>query len=113
MRKTLGAALVVLVVAVAPAWAQTSVFLGRATPTQIVNVPIDTSQAIAPIPQQSTGFGLMNIGSHLHLNSLFSNFHFPGFPPTIGQSPLPPPSSFPSTHYQNAFKPVQPIVPKQ
>jgi hypothetical protein len=29
--------------------------------------------------------------------------------PTVGSSPLPSPSSFPSTHYKNAFQPVMPI----
>ncbi len=109
MRKTLGAAALMLAVAAPSGWAQTSsFFIGRATPSMpITNVPIDTSTAIAPAPtfQQAT--------SSFSLSKLFSAFHFPSFPPFIGQSNLPAPSSFPSTHYPNKLQPVKPIIPGQ
>jgi hypothetical protein len=86
-----------------------SVFSSGAT-QQVVNQPIDTSLAIAPFPGQSSGASF--------LPSFFRNIKLPGFPPIFGQSALPDPSSFPSTHYPNAqatkFVPansIQPYVP--
>jgi len=108
MRKALGVAALTLALAGPSAWAQSSPFLlGRATAGQpIINVPIDTSQAIASP-------GLPNMQPRFSLTNLFSGFHLPSFPALIGQSPFPAPSSFPSTHYPNKFKPVQPIIPGQ
>lgn len=67
---------------------------GSASRTSIINVPIDTSLAVAPFPsasQSSSGF----------LSRLFTGLHFPGFPMNQGQSALPAPTSFASTHYQS------------
>ena len=46
----LGAALLALALA-RPAHAQRTLTFGGTTPKQIVNVPIDTSHAVAPFPQ--------------------------------------------------------------
>jgi hypothetical protein len=108
MRKALGVAALALALAGPSVQAQSTQFLlGRATAGQpIVNVPIDTSQAIASpgLPNMTPGFSLTN---------LFSGFHLPSFTTLIGQSPYPAPSSFPSTHYPNKFQPVRPIIPGQ
>jgi hypothetical protein len=105
MRKAIVAAALALAVATAAGRAQgISNFMGRATPaTQIVNVPIDTSRAVGPLPQPHT----------FSFSSLFTGLHLPHFPSFIGQSPFPSPDSFPSTHYPNKLQPVMPIVPGQ
>jgi hypothetical protein len=108
MRKALAAAVLVFAVAASSAQAQGVVnFMGRATnTTQIVNVPINTSgpNVVAMTQGRHLDFGLGNV---------LSGFHLPSFPPVIGQSPYPAPSSFPSTHYPNKFQPVKPIIPGQ
>jgi hypothetical protein len=92
-----------------PARAQqrTSAFAGI-NPADIKNQPINVSKAlVAPLPTaQGSGFSLSNLMPHLSLTNLFTGSHY-------GVSPLPPPSSFPSTHYKNAFQPMMPITPKQ
>jgi hypothetical protein len=85
-----------------PAWAQRAfTFSGSVNPQELNFVPIDTSKAIgfAPRPQPFS------------IGNLFPTFHLPTWPPKIGQSPFPAPSSFPSTHYKNSFVPQQPIIP--
>ena len=92
----------------APAWAQRpSVFTGI-NPADIKNQPINISQAlIAPLPTaQGSGFSLRSLMPHFSLTNLFTGPHY-------GTSPLPPATSFPSTHYKNSFQPVAPIIPKQ
>jgi hypothetical protein len=86
----------------APAWGQRAFTLNPGVnPQQLNFVPIDTSKAIgvAPRPQPFS------------LGSIFPTFHMPTWPPKIGQSPFPAPSSFPSTHYPNKFVPRQPVLP--
>jgi hypothetical protein len=79
-----------------------SSLLGTSHP--IVNQPIDLTNLAAPLPTQSGG---------TWLTGLFKGFSTPSFPPTIGQSPLPPPSAFKSTHYPNKLQPMMPIMPTQ
>jgi hypothetical protein len=68
----------------------------------VVNTPIDTSLAIAPFPGQQDSIS--------YITSFFHNISIPGMPVTNGVSPLPPPSSFPSTQYENFRKvPFTPI----
>jgi len=97
----------------AMAQAQTlSSFMGRPitfgstgnTSQEIQNVPIDTTTALAQFPQQPG----QTASSFL---SFFPSFTMPSFPPLFGQSALPAPSSFPSTHYPNAFQPLPPVIP--
>jgi len=64
----------------------------------VVNVPIDTSNALTPFPRQETGG---------FLTSFFRKVGKIGMP-VVGQSALPAPSSFPSTKYKNSFQPVMP-----
>jgi hypothetical protein len=108
MRKAFGAAALALAAITAPAWAQgVAGFMGRATPnTQIVNVPIDTSMSVVGPMTEPRSF-------NFNFSNLFSWVKMPGFPPHVGQSPLPAPSSFPSTHYPNKFQPLKPIIPGQ
>jgi hypothetical protein len=85
-----------------PAWAQRAFnFGGAVNPQQLNFVPIDTSQAIGNVPRPQP----------FSIGNLFPKFHMPTWPPKIGQSPLPAPSSFPSTHYPNTFIPRQPVIP--
>ena len=88
-----------------PAWGQINTFLHPVRPNDIKSTPIDTSKAIvaAPLPTTSS--------NSFSLRNFFSRFSLPSFlaRPTVGSSPLPSPSSFPSTHYKNAFQPVMPI----
>lgn len=74
---------------------------GSGAAQEVVNTPIDTSLAIAPFPGQDQGISF--------LPSFFRNLTMPGLPVVHGVSPLPPPSDFPSTHYEN-FKKV-PFTP--
>lgn len=67
---------------------------------QIRNTPVDTSKAIIQKPGQSA---LTN--NRFDFSRIWSRMQIPSFPPKTGVSPLPPPSSFPSTHYEN-FKTV-------
>jgi hypothetical protein len=104
MRKGTGLlALCCGVLAVSVAWGQTSGFMGRVNPITTVNRPIDTSNVVGAPPTFSQGFSLPN---------LFRRVRTPAFPPVVGQSNYPKPSSFPSTQYKNAFNPLKPIVPK-
>jgi hypothetical protein len=92
----------------APAWAQQSrSAFGSINPVDIKNQPINVSQAlVAPLPtMQSSSFSLRNMLPHLSLTNPFTGPHY-------GTSPLPPATSFPSTHYKNSFQPVAPIIPK-
>jgi len=86
---------------------------GQAIPTfgssgasQVIqNVPINTNLSVAPFPGQSQPGYLLSFFHQLQL-PLF------GQSPTIGVSPLPAPSSFPSTNYPNKL-PQVPIPPPQ
>ncbi|MCS6851117.1 MAG: hypothetical protein NZ700_08125 [Gemmataceae bacterium] len=85
-----------LVLAADASWAQSSVFMGgSATRPQIRNVPIDTSRSVVG----PTSLGTFN------LNRMFRRIRIRGGDPVIGQSPLPPPSAFRSTHYKNGLNP--------
>jgi hypothetical protein len=107
MRHGLWAAVVILGLGlVSSARAQpASAFTGGPNPRQIIFQPVDTSKAVMvpPAPIQRRGSLFTN---------LLSKFPFTGSKPRIGQSPLPPPSSFPSTQYKDALQPVLPIIPK-
>ena len=108
---------------VGPARAQSvspATIMGGPAPSSIVNKPIDLSSAVA-VPGQP------GMQSRFNFSALFRRFTIPGFPTTRGVSPLPPPSSFPSTQYQNykmvgtpprpigdpttANSPIQPVMP--
>jgi hypothetical protein len=99
--------LVLFIVSPARGQQRTSAFAGI-NPADIKNQPINVSQAlVAPLPTaQGSGFSLTNLMPHFSLTNLFTGAHY-------GTSPLPPVSSFPSTHYKNSFQPVAPIIPKQ
>ena len=89
-----------------PAWGQINTFLHPVNPNDIKFTPIDTSKAIVAAPLPTT-----TSSSSFSLRTFFSHFSLPSFlaRPTVGSSPLPSPSSFPSTHYKNSFQPVMPI----
>jgi len=92
----------------APAWAQRPSVFGSVNSADLKNVPINISSATlnAPLPPTpSAGFSLRKFMPHLSLMNFSSA-------PRIGTSPLPPASSFPSTHYKSPLKPVAPIIPK-
>jgi hypothetical protein len=73
-----------------PAWAFN--FGGGSGPGPIKNVPIDTSNVVAPLPQpQRAGSG-----------SFFSKFHLPSWIPGFGQNRSPRPGS---------LQPRRPIMP--
>jgi hypothetical protein len=94
---------------VAPAWAQqhTASFTGI-SPADVKNQPVNVSKALAaPLPTaQGSGFSLSKIMPHVSLTNFFTGSHY-------GVSPLPPASSFPSTHYKSPIKPMAPIAPRQ
>src|SRR5689334_5630056 len=112
MRKFMWAAGLLLVPALAsPARSQgVSIFQGSFNPQPIINQPVDMSNVVdmsnivtpIPAPPKTSSFSLA---------SLIPKITLPSFPPIFGTSPLPPPSSFPSTHYQDAYKPLKPILP--
>lgn len=85
---------------VANAQQQASSFLSGVSASQIKNVPLDTSKAIGQRPGDAA-----LTGNRFNLGALFSRKPNTLYTPKQGISPLPPPSSFPSTHYQN-FKMV-------
>jgi hypothetical protein len=87
-----------------PAWGQNT-FFHPVNPNDIRFTPIDTSKAIVAAPLPTT------TSNSFSLRNFFSRFSLPSFlaRPTVGSSPLPSPSSFPSTHYKNSFQPVMPI----
>ncbi|MBX7102682.1 MAG: hypothetical protein K1X57_01280 [Gemmataceae bacterium] len=84
----------------APAQQSASSFFTGVSATQIRNTPLDTSKAIAQKPGQSA-----LTSNRFDFTYLFNKLTIPTYPPKKGISPLPPPSSFPSTHYEN-FKTV-------
>ncbi len=87
-----------------PRGVQGGVFMGNATQGNIVNQPINTTQnVVAPIPPNRLGT--------FNLQGLFHRTNIGAWPPTIGSSPMPPPTAFKSTHYPNALNPF--IVPKK
>lgn len=100
------AALFVGAVIATPAFAQRALSFGGVT-GPIVNTPVDTSNSVAPpsLPRQGRPFSLLNFVPSFSLPSFFTR-------KGPGVSPLPPPSSFPSTHYQSPIYPVAPIIPK-
>jgi hypothetical protein len=69
-------------------------------PTTVRNVAFDASNAVTQKPAQAA-----LTGNRFDFSRLFRRQQIPGFPPKTGVSPLPAPSSFPSTKYQN-FKMV-------
>jgi hypothetical protein len=82
--------------AASPARAQTaSTILGGPSPSQLTFRPVDLSNVIAPAP------GIAAAQSRFSFAGLFSKLPIPGYPPTLGSSPLPSPGSFPSTKYPN------------
>lgn len=97
-----------LLASVADAWSQSSRFLGAgshasslpAGSLSIINKPINTDLSVAPLTSKPS-----------FLSGLFRKPTMPGFPPVVGQSNLPSPSSFPSTKYPNTFKPLVPVIP--
>jgi hypothetical protein len=90
----------------APSMAQQTSTFGGVNPRDIKFTPIDTTKALAvPIPSvQSPRFSLLNFFPRISLPSFLTSPH-------VGVSPLPPVSSFPSTHYKNSFQPLPPFTP--
>jgi hypothetical protein len=85
--------------------ADITTFLHPVSAKDITFKPIDTSNAIVSpsLPATPGRFTIANFLSKFSMNSLFSK-------PVLGQSPLPPPSSFPSTHYKSPIQPQMPIM---
>jgi len=73
-----------------------STFLSGVRSQDVRNVPLDTSKAIAQQPGQSARFT-----NRFDFSALFSRKSGTLYTPKQGISPLPPPSSFPSTKYEN------------
>jgi hypothetical protein len=99
MRYPYVAAALLLAAGLAPtANAQTASLLGSGVSRRpIANVPIDTTTNVVGGQLMSTpGLGLGRFFPSLSFGR--------SSPPTIGQSPYPSPSSFPSTHYPNTFQ---------
>jgi hypothetical protein len=81
--------------------AQTN-FFHPVNPRDITFTPIDTKTAIVnPSLPSTSRFSLRNFFGGLSMPSFFGR----GF----GSSNLPPPGSFPSTHYKSPIQPVMPI----
>jgi len=107
---------------------QASSFFTGVPATQVRSVPLDTSRALIQHPAQSA-----LTSNRFNFSALFRKTAPAGYPPTRGVSPLPSPSSFPSTKYKNGrlvgtppyplawmfgngqkpLTPVAPIVPGQ
>jgi hypothetical protein len=96
--RTQAAALAVILFAWSGANAQqgASSFFTGVPATKIRTVPIDTSRAVIQKPGQSA-----LTSNRFDFTYLFNKFTIPSWPPKSGVSPLPPPSSFPSTRYRN------------
>jgi len=92
----------------AQAKAQITSSVGGINPRNITFTPVDTTKFLAApvITPTSSGFSLLNF---------LPSFHFPTFStkPIVAISPLPPPSSFPSTNYKSPFVPMAPFTPGQ
>jgi hypothetical protein len=96
MRLFVGSAAAVLLLALtAPARAQVA-FTGMTgiSPTQVQNVPINSSLPVAAPQTTSTTFGL---------SGAFAQVPFPGGQPVIGQSTFPNAASLPGSSYLQAF----------
>src|SRR5438874_8054751 len=97
MRRALSlGALVLLTVVGSPAHAQRVgpiVFGGGADPTQLVFVPIDTSNSIVPIAQPQTRTGVFK------LLDFMPRIVFPNSKPVIGQSVFPSQNQLPGAGY--------------
>lgn len=95
MRTYLAAAAAVACMAsTASAQQQASSFFTGVPANEIKFVPIDTSKVIVQSPGQSA-----LTSNRFNFAALFNKRIVPSWPPRTGVSPLPPPSSFPSTHY--------------
>jgi len=77
------------------------------------NQPIDLSNVVAPTPQPSPAFRLTNLFPSSTLIRLFPGLSRNPKPAAFSTSPLPAPSTFPSTKYPNSFVPTAPFFPKQ
>ncbi len=77
-------------------------------PRHLTFKPVSTTKNLAaPIAaQESKGFSLIKFIPKLTFPSFSTS-------PTVGVSPLPPASSFPSTHFKSPFKPLPPFTPKK
>lgn len=109
---------------------QASSFFTGVRAQEVRNVPLDTSKTVANKPAQSALFT-----NRFNFSALFSRNPGTLYTPKQGVSPLPAPSSFPSTKYQNfkmvgqppfllqwmfgnknnqaPLQPVAPIIPNQ
>lgn len=90
-----GAALMAMEGAASAQQQASSFFTGVQT-TQVRNVPLDTTRAVAQHPAQSA-----LTSNRFDFSALFKRLTIPSFPAQRGVSALPPPSSFPSTRYQS------------
>jgi len=90
-----------------PAWAQRSLStFGSVDPNKIVNKPIDMSGAIRPPTTQGSG-------TSYSLTNFFSRLFVPGITSRTALSPLPAPSSFPSTQYKSPISPLPTTSPSR
>ncbi|HEV3116871.1 MAG TPA: hypothetical protein VGY58_07465 [Gemmataceae bacterium] len=80
-------------------------FLRPVNARDITFTPIDTTHPIASpsLPSTPGRFTITNFLSKFSLSTMFSR-------PVIGQSPLPSPGSFPSTHYTSPIQPQMPVM---
>jgi len=88
--------------------AQITSSVGGINPRDITFTPIDTTRFLnAPVVTPTP--------SRFSLTNFLPSFHFPTFStkPTVAISPLPPPSSFPSTSYKSPFVPMAPFTPSK
>ena len=101
-----GAAIVIFLSLTGQVSAQARSSFGGGGSNKLTFTPVDTSkQVAAPVGSLPT--------KQFKLSNFFTQLHLPGFltGPHFGTSPLPPASSYPSTHYKNFFPPAKPIFP--
>src|SRR5262245_14584399 len=85
-----------------PAWGQsTQNLLGSLGNFPRANQPIDFSNVVTPPPQPSPPFRLTSLFPSSTLTRLFPGLSRNPKPPRFSTSPLPAPSTFPSTKYPN------------
>ncbi len=100
-------AVLLVLVGVSPAQAQQrrSIFFGGVDPTNLVQVPVDTSQSVVPIAQPVTR------PTRFRLVDLLPRITLPGTKPIIGRSVFPT-TDQPPEGYLNSFRyrPPRPLT---
>jgi hypothetical protein len=100
------AAIVVGLGLAAPVGAQQRSPFATINPRDMTFTPVSTTQNIVVPPSVGRQpFSVSRLMPHLSLPSFLT--------PKVGISPLPPASSFPSTHYQSPIQPIAPFTPGQ